>query len=94
MAMGIFPWIGIAIAACFIGVYFKRRRVLILAAGIVWALFAIYIRFVAPEACERLCANRLDFLFILPALLLASVAGILDAVRKRRRFRSDARIYF
>ncbi len=83
--MGIFiasPLLALAPAALFFWVHRIRRRPVVLAAAVLWLLYAGYeLAMQRRWLCTGECNIRVDLLLIYPVLALLSLAALVSAFR-------------
>ena len=80
------PELALLPAVVFLLLYAARRRRLVLVAGVVWLLYALYeFGMKRRILCSGECDIRVDLLVIYPALIALSVAALVALVWPRRR---------
>lgn len=79
------PWIAVLPALALFALWWWKRSRLVLWAGVLWLLYGIYeYLFYSGVFCPAGCNIRVDLLVIHPLLILLSLAGLIDAVRRNR----------
>jgi len=75
----LYPWLAGVAAACFAGLWWRRRQRMLAVAAAAWALYMVweYLMY-ARVLCTGECNIRVDLLAIYPALLVLSVAAVLS----------------
>lgn len=81
----IFPIAALLIAATFAAIAYVRKRKLVAVVAGLWLLYGIYESLMyARILCSGECNIRIDLLVIYPVLIVATVAGIVGALWRRR----------
>jgi hypothetical protein len=84
-ALGIFiawPWLALVPAVVFLILHRLSRRRLVLAAALMWGLYAIYEYSMHRRwLCTGECNIRVDLLLLYPALTVASLVALVVAFR-------------
>lgn len=84
--MGIFiahPWLALVPAILFLALYRGSRRKLAAVLATMWFLYALYEYGMHRRwLCSGECDIRVDLLLLYPVLLLASLAGVVVAMRR------------
>lgn len=84
----IFPIGALLIGGIFLVVAIIRRKVLPYFTAALWFLYGIYEGLMyARILCTGECNIRVDLLLIYPILIIATIAGIISAIRKKPSIR-------
>jgi hypothetical protein len=80
-----YPLLAAAIGALLFALGSRLRRKGLTAAGIFWLLYAAYETGMQQRwLCSGECNIRVDLLLIYPALLVATLVGVINLLRARR----------
>ena len=79
------PWLALVIGTILVGLGRWRRRRTAMAAGGLWLLYGLYETGIRVRwLCSGECNIRVDLLLLYPFLLVATIAGAVSLLRRRK----------